>query len=85
MADFSIPLAGMSNAASRLNTAATRIARAPFANAPNPSTTPPEGQDSVSLSDDMVAMLESRNDFEANTKVVKTFDEMTKSLLNILG
>ena len=82
MADFSIPLAGMANAASRLNSAATRIARLPAAVQNN---TPPEAQDSVSLSDDMVALLQSRNDYEANTKVVKTFDEMTKSLLNILG
>ena len=55
------------------------IARTPF------QGTPPEGQDSVDLSSEMVALLASRNDFEANTKVVKTFDEMTKTLLNILG
>jgi hypothetical protein len=64
---------------SRLNTAASRIARAPF------QGTPPDAQNSVDLSDEMVALLSSRNDFEANTKVVKTFDEMTKTLLNILA
>ena len=79
MADLSIPLAGMSQAVSRLNTAASRIARAPL------QGTPPDAQDSVDLSSEMVALLASRNDFEANTKVVKTFDEMTKTLLNILG
>ena len=79
MADFSMPLAGMSQAVSRLNTTASRIARAPFQAAPT------DAQDSVDLSAEVVALLSSRNDFEANTKVVKTFDEMTKTMLNILA
>jgi flagellar hook protein FlgE len=33
----------------------------------------------------MVALIEARNDFAANTKVVRTEDQMTKSLLSILG
>ncbi len=33
----------------------------------------------------MVSLLQSRNSFDANTKVFKVADEMQKSLLNVVG
>lgn len=71
---LSSALEGMSRAQAQLNRAASDIARAPA-----------EGQDTVDLSAAMVALLESRNNFEANTKMLKTVDEMDRSLLNIVG
>ena len=69
---------GMSQAESQLNTAASHIARL------GSSSPDPQG-DTVDLSAEMVALMQSRNDFQANVKVVHAFDEMNKSLLNILA
>jgi flagellar basal body rod protein FlgG len=33
----------------------------------------------------MVALMESKNSFEANTKVFQIADQMTKDLLNVIG
>ena len=71
---LSSALEGMSRAEAQLNRAASDIARAPV-----------EGEDTVDLSAAIVALLESRNNFEANTKMLKTVDEMDRSLLNIVG
>jgi flagellar hook protein FlgE len=67
----------MSRAETELNKAAGDIARAPIVS--------PTGSDTVDLSASMVSLLESRNNFEANTKVFKVADEMSKALLNIVG
>jgi hypothetical protein len=67
----------MSRAEAQLNKAASDIARAPVVS--------PTGGDIVDLSASMVALLQSRNSFEANTKVFKVADEMQKSLLNAIG
>jgi flagellar hook protein FlgE len=45
----------------------------------------PTGGDVVDLSTSMVSLLQSRNSFDANTKVFKVADEMQKSLLNVIG
>ena len=74
---LSSALIGMSRAETQLNKAAGDIARAPVVS--------PLGGDVVDLSSSMVSMLESRNSFEANTKVFKVADEMQKSLLNVVG
>jgi Flagellar basal body rod FlgEFG protein C-terminal len=42
-------------------------------------------QDQVSLSDAMVALLNSKNDYEANLQSLKAGNEMTKRLLDVLG
>jgi flagellar hook protein FlgE len=73
MIDFSTPLAGMERATTSLNQTASKIA--------NLSTL----GDTVDLSSEVVSLLQSRNSFESNTKVLQTEDEMTKSLLNIIG
>ena len=73
---FSSALQGISRAEGQLNKAAGDIDRASVA---------PSAVDSVDLSTSMVALLESRNNFAANTKVLKIADEMQKSLLDVLG
>ena len=70
---LSSALQGMSQAEAQLNKAAVDIARAPA------------GGDIVDLSAAMVALLESRNNFEANTRVFQVADEMSKTLLNVIG
>lgn len=79
MADFSIPLAGMSRASSDFDHAAARIARSsvPTASAASPG-------DSVDLSQDVVALLQAKNDFEANTKTVHVLDDMARSTLDMI-
>ncbi len=78
MLNLSIPLQGMSQAASRVDTAASRIARAG-------SLSQSQQPDTIDLSAEMIALMQSRNDFAANAKVAGSFDEMTKSVLNILA
>ena len=74
---MSSALEGMSRAETQLNQAAGDIARA--------ATVSPPGGDIVDLSISMVSLLQSRNSFDANTKVFKVADEMQKSLLNAIG
>jgi flagellar hook protein FlgE len=74
---MSSALEGMSRAETQLNQAASDIARA--------TTVSPLGADVVDLSASMVSLLQSRNNFDANTKVFKVADEMQKSLLNVIG
>jgi flagellar basal body rod protein FlgG len=73
---LSSALQGMARAEAQLNQAASDIARAPVA---------ASGEDTVDLSAAMVALLQSRNNFEANTKMLKAVDEMDQALLNIIG
>jgi long-subunit fatty acid transport protein len=75
--DMSFPLSGMARAESRLEVSASRIARAPLSAATR--------ADTVDLSAEMIALMTSRNDFEANVKVAQTFDEVNQSLLDLLG
>jgi flagellar hook protein FlgE len=73
MIDFSDPLAGMNRAEARLNQTAARLAKTGFSG------------DEVDLSAEMVAMLEARNEFAANTKVAQTEYQMNKSLIDLLA
>ena len=72
MIDFSIPLTGMNSAESSVNRTAAQIAQSGFS-----------GGDSVSLSSEAVAMIEARDSFAANARVVRTEDRMTGALLNM--
>jgi flagellar basal body rod protein FlgG len=74
MIDFQAPLQGLSQASASLDRAATRIA----------SIGTPQG-DSVDLSAEMVALIQAKNNFAANAKVTQTLDEVTKSLLDLIG
>ena len=75
MIDFSVPLGGMQRAEDRVNSAAQRIASAPFQ---------PPG-DSADLSTEAVGLLDARNAFAANVKVAHVADEMARSTLDILA
>ena len=68
-------LQGMQNAESSFDSAARRISQEPA----------PQPQDTASLSDNAVALMQSRNSFEANTKVAHVADQMTKATLNLLA
>ena len=74
MIDFQTPLQGLDRASASLDVAASRIA----------SIGQPAG-DSVDLSAEMVALIQSRNNFGANVKAAQTMDEVTQSLLNIVA
>ena len=74
---ISSALEGMSRAQTQLNQAASDIARAPVVDS--------QGGDILDLSAAMVALLQSRNNFEANTNVLKVADELSKDLLSIVG
>jgi flagellar hook-associated protein FlgK len=73
MIDFSTPLAGLDRATTSLNQTASKIANI---------STP---VDTVDLSAEVVNLIQARNGFETNTKVLQTEDEMTKSLFSIIG
>ena len=68
-------LQGMQNAESSFDSAARRISQEP---------TPPP-QDTASLSDNAVALMQSKNGFEASTKVAHVADQMTKATLSLLA
>ncbi len=71
MIDFSTPLSGMAQAETSVNQIATRLAQ--------PAT------DQVDLSTEMVSLMSARNNFAADVKLAQTEDQMTKSVLSILG
>ena len=73
-------LQGMENAEAQFNQAAQNIAQWPSSSPSKPPT-----QDTVDLSQQAVALIEAKNDFEANTAAFKVGDEMTQSLLNAIG
>jgi len=75
MIDFSTPLSAMQRAEASLNQTAARVASIGLT---------PSG-DSVDLSAEMIAMMEAKNNFSANVKVAQTEDQVSQSLLNILG
>ncbi len=68
------PLQGMSEASASVDRAASRIA----------SIGTPAG-DSVDLSAEMVALIEAKNNFGANVKSAQTMDEMTQTLIDMVG
>lgn len=74
MIGFNTSLEGLSRSEAQFNQAAQQIALAPVA---------PE--DTVSLSDAAVQLIQAKNNFDANTKAIKVEDQMTQSLLNAVG
>jgi flagellar hook protein FlgE len=77
MIDLAVPLAGATSAGNRFEKSAEKIARASFSQTG-------QGGDSVDLSSEAVALLEARNAFQANLKVVHTADEMTQAALDLV-
>jgi flagellar hook protein FlgE len=80
MIDFTIPVAGLDRAAASLNQVAQKIAGIGGSSAHSIN-----GSDTIDLSAAAVAMIEAKNSFQANTQVIRTGDQMTKALLNVLG
>ena len=72
------PIQGLASAEASFNSAAEKISKSFVVD-------PQNSQDQVSLSDAMVALLNSKNDYEANLQSLKTGNEMTQKLLDILG
>jgi flagellar hook-associated protein FlgK len=70
-------LEGLGRAQASFDRAAQRIAR--------PISLSPDPQDQVSLSDEIVALMTARNDYEANLRTAQTADKMQKTLLKLLG
>ena len=68
-------LQGMQRAETSFKAAAGHIAQA--------SAAPPE--DSASLSQSSVALLQSKNDFGANVKAAQTADDIAKTTLDMLA
>ena len=75
MIDFSTPLAGLNRAEATLNKSAAKIA----------SYGVDSGGDTVDLSAEMIALLEAKNTYAANTKVVEAQNQMAKNLVSLLG
>jgi len=67
---------GLVQAETTLERTADRIAR--FGQAP-------AAGDSVSLSDEAVSLIAARNAYEMNLQSLKTGDEMTRKLLDVLA
>ncbi len=73
-------LQGLSRAETQLNTAADHIAKSPLSASDNP-----QPGDSIDLSSEMVALLESRQNYDANLATLRTSDQMQKTLLDMIG
>jgi len=71
-------LQGLQSSEAQFNRVAASIAQAPF------SSSAPQG-DRVDLSTQAVALIQSRNSFEANIKALKVDDQMQQTLLNVIG
>jgi flagellar hook-associated protein FlgK len=72
------PLQGLTRAQESFDKAASDIARPQSGDQQTP-------QDQVSLSDSMVALMQARNDYEANLKSLETSNNMAKKLIDMLG
>jgi flagellar hook protein FlgE len=78
MVGLSAPLEGLSRAQASFDHAAANIARPVSIDSQAP-------QDQVSMSDQMVALLEAKNSYEANLKTLQTGNQMQKTLLDLIG
>ena len=70
-------LHGVAAAERRLERSADRLARAPLADG--------AGADSISLSEDAVALIAVRNAYEMNLQVLEVSDKMLKKLVDFLA
>jgi len=77
MVSLDTPLQGLNRAQESFDQAASKVAQPIEPSQPQ--------QDTVSLSDAMVSMLQAANDYQANLKSLEVGNQMQKSLLNILA
>ena len=75
MVGLTSALDGLPRSEAQFNQAARTIARAPLA----------AGTDTVDLSTAAAALLEARNNFEANTQIIKISDQLEQTLINALA
>jgi flagellar hook protein FlgE len=76
MVNFSVPLAGMTQATNQVNQTAAKLAKSGFSGS---------GNDTVDLSSDMVSLMQARISFQANADTLQTEGQLSKSLLNAVG
>ena len=72
-------LQGLARSEAQLNGVAQKIAQLPVLPFGNGTG------DQVDLSAEAVALIQARNSFVANTKMIKVADEMQKMLLDVVG
>jgi flagellar basal body rod protein FlgC len=77
MPPINAALKGLTAAERRVERCASRLARAVSVGG--------AGDDSVSLSEEAVGLLEARNAYEMNLQVLKVSDQMTKKLIDFLA
>jgi hypothetical protein len=70
-------LQGLQTSEAQFNQAASKIAQSPFS-----SSAP---GDIADLSTQAIALLQSKNSFDANIQALKVDDQMSKTLLNVVG
>jgi flagellar hook protein FlgE len=75
----SIALQGLDQASAQLDAAASRIAGAGMPSGDGASL------DTVSLSEEMVALMSAKNLFSANVASLKTADQTQQNLLDIMA
>ena len=77
MVGLTSALEGINRSEAQFNRAADRIAQLPPAQ--------PAQSDQVDLSAEAVALIQSKNSFEANTNVLKVADELDRTLMDLMG
>ena len=87
MADFTIPIQGISRASADFDRAASNIAHSsvPAQKADASVNNVGLKRDTVELSTSMVDLLQAKNDYAANTKTFRVFDEMNRNVLDMVG
>ena len=75
----SIALQGLEQASAQVDAAASRIASA------GSSSGNPVPTDTVSLSEEMVALMSAKTAFSANVAVFKTAEQLQQSVLNVVA
>jgi flagellar hook protein FlgE len=74
-----IALQGLEQASAQVDAAASQIASAgSFSDAPAPT-------DTVSLSEEMVALMSAKTAFAANVDVLKTAEQAQQNVLNVMA
>lgn len=70
---LAVALDSIDRATAHFNSVAARVAKLP------------DPQDNVDLSVEMVNLMQTRNDFQASAAVVRTADQLSRSLLDVVG
>ena len=85
MADFTIPIEGISRASADFDRAASNIAHSVVPAQKLSGNNVSLKRDTVELSTSMVELLQAKNDYAANTKTFRVFDEINRNVLDMIG